>query len=70
MAHEKCRPNCSDWTPLAPELDLAEAGPENLETWYWCFRCGRLRLGDEESAMYFTPGPHQEAVIKEDEQKT
>lgn len=46
-----------EWTPISPEL-----GDEPRETWYWCIRCGRLKLGK----MIFTPGPHQRKTIVED----
>jgi hypothetical protein len=47
------------WTPIAPEI--GGDGDRTL-TWYWCIRCGRLKL----DKMIFSPGPHQKMSIKED----
>ena len=48
-----------EWTPIAPET-----GDEPRETWKWCIRCGRLKLGK----MVFTPGPRQKKTVKEDKE--
>lgn len=47
------------WTPLAPEIEVDNEPPM---TWYWCIRCGKLKLGK----MIFSYGPNQKMSIKED----
>jgi len=50
-----------EWTPICPE-----DGEPPLATWFWCIRCGCLKLGDEEHDPTFSPGPHQKKVIVQD----
>jgi len=55
--HKKEDTEGHEWAPIAPEI-----GDEPRETWKWCIRCGRMKLGKG----VFTPGPHQKKTIKED----
>jgi hypothetical protein len=47
-----------EFTALAPER-----GEDDALMWYWCLRCGALKLGDE----IFSPGKHQQPTIVPDE---
>lgn len=47
-----------EWTAIAPEV-----GEPPLASWFWCIRCGCLRLGDEEQDPIYKPGRHQKPII-------
>jgi hypothetical protein len=51
------------WTPIASEA--CENFDEPGCVWFWCIRCGILKLGDE----IFKPGPKQKMTIVSCKQK-
>jgi hypothetical protein len=50
------------WTSIAPEVNEAELQEYDSSIWYWCIRCGRLKLDE----TVYSPGQHQRETIVPD----
>ena len=49
-----------EWTEIAPETTHDD--DRNNSMWFWCIRCGVLRLGGAAGEI-FRPGPHQRKAV-------